>query len=96
MHADPGTTPVSDQPTNGQPVGPTAETNPCTSELLTSDELSEFLGVSTTKLTGLIRHQDLMPAVKMGGEIRYRRSEVLLWLERFRVEKPSRQTADAQ
>ncbi len=52
--------------------------------LLTTRELMEFLNVSRTKLWELVNREGL-PAFKIGGDYRYRRSEVLAWLEKYRV-----------
>lgn len=55
-------------------------------ELMTTRQLMEFLGLSRTKVWELVNKQQL-PAFKMGGDYRYRRSEVIKWLERFRVDR---------
>ena len=54
-------------------------------EIMTTKELMAFLKMSRTKVWGLVRSAGL-PAFKLGGDYRYRRSEVLVWLERFRTE----------
>jgi len=51
---------------------------------LTTRELMEFLNLSRTKLWELVNKEGL-PAFKIGGDYRYRRAEVLAWLERYRV-----------
>lgn len=53
---------------------------------MTTRQLMEFLGLSRTKVWELVNKQQL-PAFKMGGDYRYRRSEVIKWLERFRVDR---------
>jgi len=53
-------------------------------ELLTTRELMAFLHVSRTKIWELVQREQL-PAFKLGGDYRYRRGEVLEWLERYRV-----------
>lgn len=55
-------------------------------ELMTTRQLMEFLGLSRTKIWELVNKQQL-PAFKIGGDYRYRRSEVIKWLERFRVDR---------
>ena len=44
----------------------------------------DFLHLSRTKIWELVTKQGL-PAFKIGGDYRYRRSEVLTWLEKYRV-----------
>jgi len=53
-------------------------------ELMTTRELMEFLNISRTKVWELVSKESL-PAYKLGGDYRYRRSEVLKWMEKFRV-----------
>ena len=53
-------------------------------QLLTTRELMEFLNLSRTKIWELVTKQGL-PAFKIGGDYRYRRGEVLAWLEKYRV-----------
>ncbi len=55
-------------------------------ELMTTRQLMEFLGLSRTKIWELVNKEQL-PAFKIGGDYRYRRSEVLEWLEKFRVKR---------
>lgn len=54
--------------------------------VMTTRELMEFLGLSRTKIWELTKQQGL-PATKVGGDYRYVRSEVLAWLEKFRVKR---------
>ena len=53
-------------------------------ELMTTRDVMAFLNFSRTKVWELVQHKQL-PAFKLGGDYRYRRSEVLQWLERYRV-----------
>lgn len=53
-------------------------------ELLTTRELMAFLNLSRTRIWELVKREQL-PAFKVGGDYRYRRSEIDAWLERFRV-----------
>jgi excisionase family DNA binding protein len=53
-------------------------------ELMTTRDLMAFLNFSRTKIWALVQHEQL-PAFKLGGDYRYRRSEVIQWLERYRV-----------
>lgn len=73
---------VSSNSKPGEPA-PTVD-SPWNDELLTTRGLMEFLGLSRTKIWELARKEGL-PAFKEGGEYRYRRSEVLDWLEKYRV-----------
>lgn len=52
-------------------------------ELLTTRELMAMLKLSRTRVWELVQKEEL-PAFKLGGDYRYRRSEVLAWLERYR------------
>ena len=53
-------------------------------ELLTTREVMAFLNLSRTRIWELVKREQL-PAFKVGGDYRYRRSEIDAWLERFRV-----------
>ena len=53
-------------------------------ELMTTRDVMAFLNFSRTKIWELVQHEQL-PAFKLGGDYRYRRSEVTQWLERYRV-----------
>jgi excisionase family DNA binding protein len=55
-------------------------------ELLTTREVMAFLNLSRTRIWELVKREQL-PAFKVGGDYRYRRSEIDAWLERFRVNK---------
>lgn len=55
-------------------------------ELMTTRELMAFLSLSRTKVWELVNKEQL-PAFKIGGDYRYRRSEILAWMERFRVKR---------
>jgi excisionase family DNA binding protein len=55
-------------------------------ELMTTRQLMEFLSLSRTKIWELVNKEQL-PAFKIGGDYRYRQTEVLGWLERFRVKR---------
>ena len=55
-------------------------------ELMTTRELMEFLSLSRTKIWDLVKNEGL-PAFKIGGDYRYRRSEILAWMEKYRVKK---------
>ena len=52
--------------------------------LLTTKELMSFLNLSRTKIWELVKKENL-PAFKLGGDYRYRQSEVIVWLENYRV-----------
>ncbi len=51
---------------------------------MTTQELMRFLNLSRGKIWELVRSGGL-PAFKMGSEYRYRRSEVIEWMEQFRL-----------
>lgn len=57
-------------------------------EILTSAEAMQLLKIGRTKLWELTR-ESRIPAYRVGGgtrsELRYKRSELLAWLERNRV-----------
>ena len=55
---------------------------------MTTRELMSFLNLSRTKIWELVKKGDL-PAFKLGGDYRYRQSEVVAWLENFRVKNDS-------
>ena len=57
----------------------------CDDELMTTKQLMSFLNLSRTKIWESVQYEGL-PAFKIGGDYRYRKSEVLQWLERFRVQ----------
>lgn len=67
-------------------------------ELLTTAQVLELLQIGRTKLWELVR-QGAFPAYRVGagrnGPLRYRRAEVLVWLEGQRVNDvhPSRKPA---
>ena len=52
--------------------------------LMTTRELMEFLNLSRTKIWSLINEEG-MPAFKLGGDYRFRKSEIVAWLENYRV-----------
>ncbi len=60
-------------------------------ELLTTAQVLELLQIGRTKLWALVRSGSL-PAYRIGegpnAPLRYRRSEVLAWLEQRRVAAP--------
>jgi excisionase family DNA binding protein len=53
-------------------------------ELMTTRELMGFLNLSRTKVWEYVQYEGL-PAFKLGGDYRYRKAEVVQWLERYRV-----------
>jgi excisionase family DNA binding protein len=65
------------QSVGGSPVG-------LDQQLLTTRELMSFLNLSRTKIWEMVKKENL-PAFKLGGDYRYRRSEVIVWLENYRV-----------
>lgn len=82
---------MSDSPATKSPDKPSRKPKPAAAhhwddELMTTRQIMEFLGLSRTKIWELVNKQQL-PAFKIGGDYRYRRSEVVKWLERFRVDR---------
>ena len=79
--------PAVDKPAIGKP----AEVKPDSAaaagnELLTTRELMDYLQISRTKVWELVRDKtNPLPAFKLGGDYRYRRSEVDAWMESLRV-----------
>ena len=53
---------------------------------MTTRQLMEFLSLSRTKIWELVNKEQL-PAFKIGGDYRYRQTEVIVWLERYRVKR---------
>lgn len=75
-----------DQPQiDPQQVGGIPAQDSCADELMTTKQLMSFLNLSRTKIWESVQYEGL-PAFKIGGDYRYRKSEVLQWLERFRVQ----------
>lgn len=54
--------------------------------LMTTVEVMRFLNLSRTKVWMMIQHEGL-PAFKFGGDYRFRKSELVAWMERYRFEK---------
>ena len=63
---------------NTQQITPPDET------LMTTSELMAFLNLSRTKIWTMIQNEGL-PAFKFGGDYRFRKSEVMAWMERYRI-----------
>jgi predicted DNA-binding transcriptional regulator AlpA len=61
-------------------------------DLLTTAQVLDFLQIGRTKLWGLVR-TGAISAFRIGdgpnGSLRYRRSDIVNWLERQRVVEPS-------
>jgi excisionase family DNA binding protein len=49
-------------------------------DLMTTKELMDYLQISRTKVWELV-HKKGLPAFRIGGDYRYRRSEVDKWIE---------------
>ncbi len=60
--------------------------NPADDYFMTTQELMKFLGLSRTKIWSLINSEGL-PAFKVGGDYRYRMSEIVQWMENYRVKE---------
>lgn len=71
-----------DEPEDGGTTPQPAASNP--DKWMTTQEIMAYLSVSRTKLWQMVNN-DGLPAFKMGGDYRYRKSEVDAWMERFRV-----------
>ena len=52
--------------------------------LMTTSDLMTFLNLSRTKIWSMIQ-QDGLPAFKFGGDYRFRKSEILIWMEHYRI-----------
>jgi excisionase family DNA binding protein len=52
--------------------------------LMTTSELMVFLNLSRTKIWTMIQNEGL-PAFKFGGDYRFRKSEVMTWMEKYRI-----------
>jgi len=63
---------------------------PYEEEILTSEEACRFLKIGRTKLWELTKNNEI-PAYKLGraksASLRYKRSELMGWLERNRIQK---------
>ncbi|MCL2625102.1 MAG: helix-turn-helix domain-containing protein [Planctomycetaceae bacterium] len=60
------------------------ETVPSDETLMTTSELMKFLNLSRTKIWAMIQNNGL-PAFKFGGDYRFRKSEIIAWMERYRI-----------
>ena len=56
------------------------EDTPSDETLMTTSEVMAFLNLSRTKVWTMIQH-DGLPAFKFGGDYRFRKSEILKWME---------------
>jgi predicted DNA-binding transcriptional regulator AlpA len=68
-------------------------------ELLTTSQVLDLLQIGRTKLWELVR-KEAFPAFRIGegrnSSLRYRRADVLGWLERHRVNGASREPQDPE
>lgn len=74
---------------NNPEPGDAASTNadlPSDETLMTTVEVMRFLNLSRTKVWMMIQNEGL-PAFKFGGDYRFRKSELVAWMERYRFEK---------
>ena len=60
------------------------ESPPPDETLMTTTEVMAFLNLSRTKIWTMIQN-DGLPAFKFGGDYRFRKSEVLQWMEQYRT-----------
>jgi len=58
---------------------------------MTTAEVMAFLNLSRTKVWTMI-HNDGLPAFKFGGDYRFRKSEVLKWMEQYRTNTAAKET----
>ena len=56
---------------------------PTDDTLMTTSELMTFLNLSRTKIWSMIQN-DGLPAFKFGGDYRFRKSEIVAWMEKYR------------
>ena len=55
-------------------------------DLMTTKQVMVYLQLSRTKIWELVNKENF-PAFKIGGDYRYRRSEIDAWMEGYRVRK---------
>ena len=67
------------------------ENAPPDETLMTTTEVMAFLNLSRTKIWTMIQN-DGMPAFKFGGDYRFRKSEVLKWMEQYRTNDATKTT----
>lgn len=63
----------------------TQQETPSSDRLMTTAEVMRLLNLSRTKIWTMVQY-DGLPAFKFGGDYRYRESEILKWMEQFRVQ----------
>ena len=61
------------------------ESMPQDDTLMTTSELMTFLNLSRTKIWTMIQNEGL-PAFKFGGDYRFRKSEIMAWMEKYRIQ----------
>jgi excisionase family DNA binding protein len=69
------------------------EITPPDETLMTTTEVMEFLNLSRTKVWMMIQN-DGLPAFKFGGDYRFRKSEVLAWMEQYRTNDDTRKDSN--
>lgn len=67
-----------------KPPQSTSTSTPPDETLMTTTELMAYLNLSRTKIWTMIQNEGL-PAFKFGGDYRFRKSEILDWMERYRI-----------
>ena len=60
--------------------------SPADETLMTTVEVMRFLNLSRTKVWMMIQNEG-MPAFKIGGDYRFRKSELIVWMEKYRFSK---------
>jgi len=68
---------------------------PTDETLMTTTEVMAFLNLSRTKVWMMIQ-KDGLPAFKFGGDYRFRKSEVLKWMEQFRTSTAAQESTPKQ
>lgn len=79
----------SDPPKKKQPIAakPDAVAAVTGSEWMTTRELMDYLQISRTKIWQFVRDEtNPLPAFKLGGDYRFRRTEVDAWMESMRIQ----------
>lgn len=71
-----------------EPAETVPDPSPPDDTLMTTTELMKFLNLSRTKIWTMIQHEGL-PAFKFGGDYRFRKSEILQWMEKYRANNSS-------
>ena len=89
------TTKQTSPPDGSEAVRPASPAAALDERLLNTRELMEFMNLSRSKVWDLVNNHGL-PAYRVGGDYRYLRSEVLAWLQQYRVNATEEGTEKSQ